>query len=129
MSMRIAVLMLLIGMCFRCLGVTCVPKGQCYSNATTCDYQTGQCTVPLVPKGTPCVGDPEQDNTVCQADGSCSGVYLCQANNVTCMPAQQCVNAGVCSHGVCTYVNKATGLTCDDKNYMTVRMMLFENYL
>lgn len=61
------------------------------------------------------------DQDSCSADGTCAGVDLCVANNVTCAtPPDTCHEPiGTCFRGVCSYDPKPVGGSCDDENERT----------
>jgi len=103
-----------------CAGVSCVADGPCHM-VGVCDSATGVCSQPLKAEGSACDdGVANTKNDVCSADGTCSG-EVDNCDGVTCGPADQCHEAGVCNSdsGVCEYAAKADNTPCDDGSQLT----------
>ncbi len=77
--------------------------------------QPGDCCSPVCtiePPGSSCQGNNACDQTfTCDATGHCVG-----SNEITCLPLDQCHDAGVCDQqtGLCSNPNKPDGTVCDD---------------
>ncbi len=103
------------GSCAAGAPVACTALDQCHL-AGACDPATGQCSHPAAADGTACFdGDLCTLSDTCQA-GACTG-----ADPVTCLPSDQCHDAGACdaATGACSSPPKADGAACDDANACT----------
>ncbi|MBI5478643.1 MAG: hypothetical protein HY906_07310, partial [Deltaproteobacteria bacterium] len=101
--------------------VGCTPLDQCHA-AGTCDPQTGLCSDPIRPNGTPC-NDEKACTTgeTCQA-GTCTPAATDCSCTLTsdCSPPTQCQVAVVCNSAhKCEYVLKTNGTPCDDGDACT----------
>jgi len=94
--------------------VTCPPGDQCH-NQGTCDPNTGQCSTPNKPNGTPC-----NDGNACTTSDQCTG-GSCGGTPVTCTPLDQCHQAGTCdpNTGLCSNPTQPNGTPCNDGNACT----------
>jgi hypothetical protein len=103
------------GVCQGATPVVCSASDLCHT-AGTCSPETGVCSNPLAPNGTPC----SDGNSCTQTDSCQSG--LCQgANPVVCSASDQCHNVGTCipATGSCSNPAKANGTACVDGNACT----------
>jgi hypothetical protein len=103
------------GICTPLSSVVCSPLSQCH-DAGTCDPDTGLCSNPTKPPGSPCDdGDPCTQGDACNA-GACAA-----GTPVVCMPLSQCHNAGICdpASGLCSNPAKPAGSSCDDDDECT----------
>ena len=103
------------GTCTGANPVTCTASDPCHVIGT-CNPANGACSSPVAPNGTGCNdGNPCTQTDTCQT-GACIG-----ANQVFCVPLDQCHNAGVCqpASGLCSNPAKAAGTACDDGNDCT----------
>jgi N-acetylneuraminic acid mutarotase len=99
----------------------CDPTDACHA-AGVCDPETGQCSNPIRPNGTPC-NDLEgcTAGETCQA-GTCTPTTTDCSCSVSgdCPPVNQCQIAVVCnSSNKCEYILKTNGTTCDDGDACT----------
>jgi hypothetical protein len=95
----------------------CDPPGQC-DQVGTCQSDTGACTYPPMPTGTPC-----SDGDACTLNDTCNGANVCApgAPKVCNIPPGQCYQStGTCAGGVCSYEPKGAGEPCDDGNACTL---------
>eukprot|EP01059_Diplonema_ambulator_P030329 TRINITY_DN5151_c0_g1_i9.p1 TRINITY_DN5151_c0_g1~~TRINITY_DN5151_c0_g1_i9.p1 ORF type:complete len:6713 (+),score=1239.17 TRINITY_DN5151_c0_g1_i9:1796-20140(+) len=101
----------------KCSGVTCTPRSACH-DIGVCDMQTGLCTEPVKPTGTPCDdGQPATLNDQCAA-GTCQGTLVC--GNVLCANSNpQCATLS-CVSNRCVETLKKDGAACDDKDTTTL---------
>lgn len=94
----------------RCTGTEtiCSPSSECHL-AGTCDPQTGTCSNPPRPNGTPC-----DDRDVCTVGDQCSSRGSC-AGTPKCLPSAQC-HVAECNPttGACSNLPEALGAVCDD---------------
>ena len=105
-----------------CAGVSCTPADQCHL-AGACDPQTGLCSAPNAPDGTPCDdGDAATMQDAC-SEGVCLGLDYCAG--VVCVQVDQCQLAGACDPqtGACSYPNAPDGTPCDDGDSSTLNDM------
>lgn len=97
--------------------VTCHSIGVCY-DVGQCVNNTGLCTTPVFPNGTPCETENQCDlNTQC-VEGTCLPTSL-----VVCPPSTNpCEGLGVCDilTGDCVYPALPDNTPCDDLNNCTV---------
>lgn len=63
-------------------------------------------------------GDETTSNDLC-IDAVCSGVNLCEQNDVQCKASDQCHVKGECLRGKCSNPAAADGKSCDDGNDLT----------
>ena len=101
----------------RCAGVVCTPRSQCQS-VGVCDLNTGLCTTPYMPNGSPCDdGRQATREDKCQS-GVCVGVLVC--GSVVCQNVNpQCAEVS-CVGGRCVTNNAVNGRLCDDGRASTV---------
>jgi hypothetical protein len=101
-----------------CLGthpVPCLPTDACRLTGT-CDPETGACTNPTAPDGTPC-----SDGNACTTGDFCSSGTCTSGTPVTCSQTDTCHIAGTCdpTTGRCTNPAIADGTLCNDGNPCT----------
>ncbi|MFO0760369.1 MAG: kelch repeat-containing protein [Byssovorax sp.] len=101
-----------------CMGnnpVTCVALDQCH-DAGACDMVTGKCSDPAKVDGAMC-----DDGDACTELDSCTAGACTGGMPVTCVPMDECHDAGKCdaATGMCDNPAKADGSQCDDKNACT----------
>eukprot|EP01061_Rhynchopus_euleeides_P002336 TRINITY_DN1179_c0_g1_i14.p1 TRINITY_DN1179_c0_g1~~TRINITY_DN1179_c0_g1_i14.p1 ORF type:complete len:7328 (+),score=1490.81 TRINITY_DN1179_c0_g1_i14:2229-21986(+) len=102
----------------QCDGVSCPSIGQCYA-AGTCNQQTGRCSTPELPEGSPCndgIASTRDDKCV---RGQCVGTERC--SGVICTASDRCHDAGVCdpATGLCSDPARPNGMGCDDGDPQT----------
>src|SRR5581483_6511439 len=90
-------------------------QDQCHT-AGTCNPQTGSCTNPTRPNGTPC-----DDGNACTQTDTCQLGFCAGANPVVCSASDQCHAAGTCnpSTGVCSNPAAPDGTACNDGSLCT----------
>lgn len=106
-----------------CVGGTCVgddpiecpPSSQCHA-AGACDPETGVCSNPPLPDGTPC-----HDANACTQSDTCQSGNCIGAEPVVCSPLSDCHLAGVCdpTTGDCSDPIAPNGTPCDDGDACT----------
>ncbi|MDI1483043.1 MYXO-CTERM sorting domain-containing protein [Polyangium sp. y55x31] len=103
------------GICTAGPFLTCQPIDDCHA-AGACNPQTGACSTPALPNGTPC-----SDGNACTQADACQGGTCVGANPVMCPPPNACQKSVSCNAqtGLCTYVDKDDGVPCDDGNPCT----------
>jgi len=103
------------GVCAGADPVACSPLDQCH-DAGICNPATGSCTDPASPNGKPC-----NDADLCTQTDTCQSGVCTGSNPVSCVPLDQCHDAGACqpATGSCTNPNKPDGSGCDDGNLCT----------
>jgi hypothetical protein len=95
--------------------VVCAPADQCHL-AGVCNPATGLCSDPVRPNGSPC-----NDLNACTLADTCQGGSCQGGSPVSCPPAQQCHQAGVCdpATGTCSSGLLPDSAPCDDQNACT----------
>ncbi len=97
--------------------------GVCQGTARDCSGSGGACADAVCDEAaTACVARPYPNDTACDDGDRCTRSDRCQAgvcvgsDPVTCTPADQCHETGVCAPatGVCSSVTKPDGAACDD---------------
>lgn len=93
------------------------PKRECYKD-TIC--LQGNCTYEPEARGESCDdGLAQTTGDICDGEGNCVGVDLCEARNVVCDPIP-CYGSTVCFQGACLPLNQLDdGTSCDDGNFLT----------
>ncbi|NMB76548.1 MAG: hypothetical protein GYA21_15625 [Myxococcales bacterium] len=102
------------GVCVPGEPVTCPAADDCHQNGS-CDPQTGQCSNPEKPNGTPC-----DDHSVCTENDECRSGVCTGGSTVTCTPPDACHGA-VCNpqSGGCEFPLLDDGTPCDDGDACT----------
>ena len=90
----------------------CDIQDQCHERGQ-CDPQTGSCSNPPKPNGTPCVDSDLCTNDTCW-NGACTGT-----SEVSCAPLDHCHESGVCDPSTGNCSNPTVGCS-DDNNDCTV---------
>ena len=96
--------------------VVCEASDQCH-DVGTCDPETGTCSNPERPKGTPC-----DDANACTQSDACNAGTCVGADPVVCEATDQCHDPGSCDTdtGICSpQTPRADGVGCDDGNACT----------
>lgn len=103
------------GVCTGSNPVVCTALDQCH-NPGTCNPQTGQCTNPEKPYGSPC-----NDGNACTQTDICISGACYGTNPVQCTAQDQCHTAGTCDPqtGQCSNPKKPDGTACNDGNLCT----------
>jgi hypothetical protein len=103
------------GICQGATTVVCTPSDSCHV-AGTCSPDTGSCSNPTAPNGTPCA-----DSNACTQTDTCQSGACQGSNPVVCTASDQCHIAGTCAPatGVCSNPARANGTTCTDGNGCT----------
>jgi cysteine-rich repeat protein len=103
------------GVCTGGSFVTCTAQDQCHL-AGVCDPQTGACSNPARPDGTPC-----SDGNACTQTDSCQSGTCTSGNAIVCTASDQCHSAGTCNPttGACSNPAKPDGSACNDGNTCT----------
>jgi len=103
------------GSCTSGPSISCTPIDDCHG-AGSCNPQTGQCSTPAYPNGTPC-----NDNDACTQSDTCQAGACLGSNPVSCAPPNACQKSVSCNpqNGQCVYVSKDDGVPCDDGNPCT----------
>ncbi len=103
------------GVCVGANPVVCTAADQCHDGGL-CDPETGGCSGPARPDGTPC-----DDGNLCTRSDACLAGVCVGANPVVCTAADQCHEGGVCdpATGACSGPAKPDGTTCDDGDRCT----------
>ncbi len=101
-----------------CVGsnpVVCVVLDQCHTLGV-CDPDTGTCTNPTKPNGTPC-----SDGSACSVGDACVSGQCIPGDPIVCTPLDQCHIAGTCDPdtGDCSNPPAGDGTDCDDANPCT----------
>jgi hypothetical protein len=95
--------------------VTCnTPPSQCYESVGACS--NGSCSYTPKVAGSAC-----DDGDACTTNDRCNGSGVCVVIAISCdRPPSQCYQpTGTCTNGVCSYVPKPSGASCDDGNACT----------
>src|SRR5262245_22468700 len=76
----------------------------------SCDGATGLC------KNVPNTNNTCNDNNLCTEHDACQSNGSCSGTPITCDPAAECFNDGVCNpaDGLCDYTPKTQGSPCED---------------
>lgn len=97
------------------------------ATAVQCTAPFPDCQVPYCSQGVGCAWFPKPSSTLCDDGDACTISDHCSngacvgTSTVTC-PDQPCLVSGTCSPstGLCSYVPRADGTSCDDRDVCTI---------
>jgi hypothetical protein len=100
------------GVCVGSNPVVCPAADQCHLQGV-CSPQTGVCSNPAKPNGSPC-----SDGSACSQNDACQAGACVPGTPVMCAPLDSCHVAGVCdpATGACSSPAKPDGSACSDNN-------------